>query len=98
MFFPLVGKLYRQYGYRPEAVRSMVDTACGRAGESESFHHLYRHQHSALHVWSHSRGTTQENGDTARNRLQRGPSRVPGMFDGKGAAEVHRVVDARQSS
>ena len=28
MFFPLVGKLYRQYGYRPEAVGSMVDTAC----------------------------------------------------------------------
>ena len=27
-FFPLVGKLYRQYGYRPEAAGSMVDTAC----------------------------------------------------------------------
>ena len=27
MFSPLVGKLYRQYGYRPEAVGSMVDTA-----------------------------------------------------------------------
>ena len=25
-FFPLVGKLYRQYGYRPEAEGSMVDT------------------------------------------------------------------------
>ena len=28
VFFPLVGKLYRQYGYRPEAVGNMVDTAC----------------------------------------------------------------------
>ena len=28
VFFPLVGKLYRQYGYRPEAIGSMVDTAC----------------------------------------------------------------------
>ena len=28
VFFPQVGKLYRQYGYRPEAVGSMVDTAC----------------------------------------------------------------------
>ena len=28
VFFPLVGKLYRQYGYHPEAVGSMVDTAC----------------------------------------------------------------------
>ena len=28
VFFPLVGKLCRQYGYRPEAVGSMVDTAC----------------------------------------------------------------------
>ena len=26
VFFPLVGKLYRQYGYRPEAAGSMVDT------------------------------------------------------------------------
>ena len=28
IFSPLVGKLYRQCGYRPEAVGSMVDTAC----------------------------------------------------------------------
>ena len=28
VFSPLVGKLYRQYGYRPEAVGSMVDIAC----------------------------------------------------------------------
>ena len=28
VFSPLVGKLYRQYGYRPEAAGSMVDTAC----------------------------------------------------------------------
>ena len=28
VFFSLVGKLYRQYGYRPEAAGSMVDTAC----------------------------------------------------------------------
>ena len=27
VFSPLVGKLYRQYGYRPEATGSMVDTA-----------------------------------------------------------------------
>ena len=28
VFSPLVGKLCRQYGYRPEAAGSMVDTAC----------------------------------------------------------------------
>ena len=28
VFSPLVGKLYRQYGYRPEAAGSMVDTGC----------------------------------------------------------------------
>ena len=28
LFFPLVGKLCRQYGYRPEAAGSLVDTAC----------------------------------------------------------------------
>ena len=28
VFFPLVGKLCRQYGYRPEATGSKVDTAC----------------------------------------------------------------------
>jgi hypothetical protein len=28
VFPPLVGKLHRQYGYRPEGLGSMVDTAC----------------------------------------------------------------------
>ena len=28
IFFPMVGKLCRQYGYRPEAASSMVDTGC----------------------------------------------------------------------
>ena len=28
LFFPLVGKLCRQYGYRPKAANNMVDTAC----------------------------------------------------------------------
>ena len=28
VFFPLVGKLCRQYGFRPEAAGSMIDTAC----------------------------------------------------------------------
>ena len=28
VFFPLVGKLCRQYGYRPKAENNMVDTAC----------------------------------------------------------------------
>ena len=28
VFFPLVGKLCRQYGYRPKAANNMVDTAC----------------------------------------------------------------------
>ena len=28
VFFPLVGKLCRQYGYRPKVVNNMVDTAC----------------------------------------------------------------------
>ena len=28
VFFPLVGKRYRHYGYRPEVAGSMVDTAC----------------------------------------------------------------------
>ena len=26
--FPSIGKLFRQYGYRPEAIGRMVDTAC----------------------------------------------------------------------
>ena len=59
MFFPLVGKLYRQYGYRPEAVRSMVDTACatiapGKAKASTTsidiniLHCTFGHTHEVL--------------------------------------------------
>ena len=36
IFFPLVGKLYRQYGYRPEAAGSMVDTACATIAPGEA--------------------------------------------------------------
>ena len=36
VFFPLVGKLCRQYGYRPEAAGSMVDTACATIAPGEA--------------------------------------------------------------
>ena len=36
IFFPLVCKLYRQYGYRPEAAGSMVDTACATIAPGEA--------------------------------------------------------------
>ena len=100
VFFPLVGKLYRQYGYHPEAAGSMIDAACATIalGKAKAPTTPTRHQHPAPHVWSHSQGTTQENGDTTRNRLQRGTSPVPGVFDGKEAAEAHREVDGHQSS
>ena len=96
VFFPLVGKLCRQYGYRPEAAGSMVGTACATIAPGKAKAPT-NSQHSPLHVRPHSRGTTQKDGDTAKDRLQRGTSRVPGMFDGKGAAEAHREVDAHQS-
>ena len=66
-----------------------------RAGEDENPHHPHRYQHPALHVRPHSRGTAQEG--AAGSQPQRGTSRVPGMFDGKGAAEVYREVDAHRS-
>ena len=55
----LVGKLYRQYGYRPEATGSMVDTACGTItpGKAKApntptdvnlFHCTYGHTHEVL--------------------------------------------------
>jgi hypothetical protein len=41
VFSPLVAKLYRQYGYRPEAVGSMVDTACATIALGEASHYPY---------------------------------------------------------
>ena len=59
MFFPLVGKLYRQYGYRPEAVRSMVDTTCATIAPGKAkapttpidiniLHYTFGHTHEVL--------------------------------------------------
>ena len=59
VFFPLVGKLYRQYGYRPEVAGSMVDTACatippGKAKAPTTpidiniLHCTFGHTHEAL--------------------------------------------------
>ena len=36
VFFPLVGKLCRQYGFRPEAAGSMVDSACTTIAPGEA--------------------------------------------------------------
>ena len=59
VFFPLVGKLCRQYGFRPEAPGSMVDTACatiapGKANAPTTptdiniLHCTFGHTHEAL--------------------------------------------------
>ena len=57
--FPLIGKLCRQYGCRPEATGRMVDTACAviAPGQAKAptpptdvnlFHCIYDHAHEAL--------------------------------------------------
>ena len=57
--FPLIGKLCRQYGYRPEATGRMVDTACAVIAPRQAkapttptdiniFHCIYGHTHEAL--------------------------------------------------
>ena len=57
--FPLIGKLCRQYGYRPEATGSMVDTACATIAPGQAkapttptdvniFHCTYGHTHEVL--------------------------------------------------
>ena len=58
VFFPLVGKLCRQYGYRPEAAGSIVDTACttiapGKAKAPTTtdiniLHCMFGHTHEVL--------------------------------------------------
>ena len=58
VFFPLVGKLCRQYGY-PEAAGSMVDTACATIAPGKAkapttptdiniFHSTFGHTHEVL--------------------------------------------------
>ena len=57
--FPLIGKLFRQYGCRPEAKGRVVDTACalispGQAKapttptDTDTFHCTYGHTHEVL--------------------------------------------------
>ena len=57
--FPLIGKLCRRYGYRPEATGRMVDTACAVSAPGQAktpttptdislFHCTYGHTHEAL--------------------------------------------------
>ena len=59
VLFPLIRKLCRQYGYRPEATGRMVDTACAviSPGQAKApitptdinlFHCTYGHTHEAL--------------------------------------------------
>ena len=59
VFFPLVGKLCHQYGYRPEAAGSMVDTACATIAPGKAkapttptdiniLHCTFGHTHEAL--------------------------------------------------
>ena len=59
VFSPLVGKLYRQYGYRPEAAGSMVDTACATIAPGKAkaptiptginiLHRTFGHTHEVL--------------------------------------------------
>ena len=42
-------------------------------------------------------GCCSNNGGAARIQPQQGTPRVPGVFDGEGATEAHRQVDAQQS-
>ena len=54
VFSPLVGKLCRQYGYRPEAAGSMVDTACATIAPGKAkapttpIHCTFGHTHEVL--------------------------------------------------
>ena len=79
---PLIGKLCRQYGYRPEANKGrVVNTACAVIAP----------------LRPHTRGTSQESGGAARSQPQRVTPRVSGVFNGEGATEAHRQADAHQS-
>ena len=98
--FPLIGKLCRQYGYRPEAKGGVVDTACAviAPGQAKAPTTPIDMQHLPLHLRPHTRGAAQENGGAARSQPQLGTPRVlPGVFNSDGATEAHRQVDAHQS-
>ena len=73
--FPIVEKLCRQYGYRPEATGRMVDTACAviAPGQAKApttptginlFHCTYDHTHEAL-----LKQTAQQQGVSLRGEL-----------------------------
>ena len=70
VLFPLIGKLCRQHGYRPETTDKMVDTACTviSPGQAKASHSPDYHQHFPLHIRSHLRGTAQANGEAARSQ------------------------------
>ena len=72
--FPLIGKLCRQYGYRPESKARVVDTACTAIAPRQV-----------------------KNCGATRSQPQRGTPRVPGVFNGEGATEVHRQAGAHRS-
>ena len=59
VYSPLIGKLCRQYGYRPEAKGTVVDTACAVVAPGQAkapttltdvntFHCTYGHSHEVL--------------------------------------------------
>ena len=88
VFFPLVGKLCRQYGYRSEAAGSMVNTACAtiEPGKAKApttptdiniLHCTFGHTHEVLLKKT-------RDGGTARDRLQRGTYECRGCSMAKG--------------
>ena len=85
--FPLIGKLCRQYGYRPEATGRMVDTVCAviAPGQAKApttptdinlFHCTYGHTHEAL-----LKQTTKQQGVSLGGELRecRGCSMAKGL-------------------
>ena len=96
--FLLIGKLCRQYGYRPEAAGRTVDTACAVIASGQAKAPTTPTDINIFYcTYGHTRNTAQPNGETARSQPQRGASRVPGVLNCKGATGAHRQVDGSPS-
>ena len=95
----LIGKLYRQCGYRPEVTGRMVDTACAviTSGQAKGpttptdinlFHCTYGHTHEALH-----KQTAMQQGVSLSGELHecRGCSMAKGL-----RKPIARLTDTRE--
>ena len=92
MHFPLIGKLCRQYGYRPEVKGRVVDTACVvvALGQTKAPSTPTDNQLLPLHLQPYTRGAAKNHGGAKWSQPQRETPRVPKVFDGEGSTEVHR--------